>query len=217
MKAYGRLVDAHLLTTGVLAAALLRINGKITPITPTSEERSSLFATFVIGIEACESSIAKGRYLQAHALLRQEMETLAQLKAVRAGKRKKNQSANVAVLEKSLVRLYGDLSATAHVSKPHIVRAVTKHDVSGTDLPGPTRGTRYFPAFDEGLARRTFSLHLVLTLQIVEELGVDLREQYSDEGFTVREIEAVNLAMRLMQAEGMVELGDSSGSSGQLS
>jgi hypothetical protein len=69
MKAYGRLVDAHLLTTGVLAAALLRVNGKITPITPTSEERNALFASFVIGIEACESAIAEGRYLQALALL----------------------------------------------------------------------------------------------------------------------------------------------------
>jgi len=54
----------------------------------------------------------------------------------------------------------------------------------------------------------------MLTLQIVEELGIDLHERYSDEGFTVREAEAVNLAMQLMQAEGMVEVGDSSGSSG---
>jgi hypothetical protein len=104
MRAYGRLIDAHLLTTGVLAAALLRVNGKITPITPTSEERNSLFASFVIGIEACESAIAEGRYLQALALLRQEMETLAQLKHVSAGTRNEKLSPNLAVLENSLGR-----------------------------------------------------------------------------------------------------------------
>lgn len=143
--AYRRLVDAHLLITGVLATGLLRINGKITPITDTSAERDALFASYVIGMEACERTIEEGRYLQAHALLRQEMETLAQLKAVTAGKRKKNRSPNVAVLEKSLARLYDGLSAAAHVSKHHMVRAATEWDVSGENLPGPTSGTRYFP------------------------------------------------------------------------
>jgi len=208
MKAYGRLVDAHLLTTGVLASALLRVNGKIAPVTPTSEERDALFASFVIGIESCESAIAEGRYLQAQALLRQEMETLAQLKAVSAGKRNTKQSPNVGVLEKSLARLYGGLSDAAHVSKHYIVRAATQWDVSGDDLPGPTSGTRYFPAFDEGVARRSFSLHLMLTLGLIEELSIDLHERYNDDGFTKREADAINLVLQLMQAEGMVEIGE---------
>jgi hypothetical protein len=121
--AYRRLVDAHLLITGVLATGLLRINGKITPITYTSAERDALFASYVIGMEACERTIEEGRYLQAHALLRQAMETLAQLKAVTAGKRNENRFPNVAVLEKSLARLYDGLSAAAHVWKHHMVRA----------------------------------------------------------------------------------------------
>lgn len=136
--AYRRLVDAHLLITGVLATGLLRINGKIVQITDTSEERDALFASYVIGMEACERTIGEGRYLQAHALLRQEMETLAQLKAVAAGKRNENRSPNVAVLEESIARLYGGLSAAAHVSKHHMVRAATEWDVSGENLPGPT-------------------------------------------------------------------------------
>jgi len=58
----------------------------------TSEERKAHFAGFVIGMNACESAIEEARYLQAHALLRQEMEILAQLKAVREGRRKPNGS-----------------------------------------------------------------------------------------------------------------------------
>src|SRR5260370_21266222 len=72
--AYRRLVEAHLLITGVLATGLLRINGKITSITEGGEERNALFASYVIGMDLCERAIEEGRYLQAHALLRQEME-----------------------------------------------------------------------------------------------------------------------------------------------
>lgn len=203
--AYRRLVDAHLLITGVLAAALLRINAKIIPITNTSEERNALFASYVIGIEACERAIEEGRYLQAHALLRQEMETLAQLKSVAAGNRNRDRSPNVAVLEKSLARLYDDLSSAAHVSKHHIVRAATEWEVSHENMPGPTSGTRYFPAFVGELARRSFGVHLMLTIGLIEEISIDLHEQHGDAAFTEREVEAVDLAVELMIAEGVLE------------
>lgn len=106
-QAYGRLIDAHPLVAGVLGAGLLRINGVVTEITATSEPRNGLFAAFVIGLKACESAIEEARYLQAHTLLRQELEILAQLKAVRAGRRKPNSSPNVTALDPSLRRLYG--------------------------------------------------------------------------------------------------------------
>ncbi len=207
MRAYGQLVDAHLLITGVLAVALLRVNGKITPITPTSEQHNALFASFVIGIETCESAIVEGRYLQASALLRQEMETLARIKEVSAGK-ENEKTPNVRVLENSLGRLYGSLSDAAHVSKHPIVRAATEYEISTDNLPGPTSGTRYFPAFDEGLARRLFSLHLILTLGLIEELSIDLQKQFGDDAFTEREAKAANLALQLMRAEGMIEIDD---------
>jgi hypothetical protein len=203
--AYRRLVDAHLLITGVLAAGLLRINAKITQITNTSEERNALFASYVIGIEACERAIEEGRYLQAHALLRQEMETLAQLKAVVAGKRSQKRSPNIAMLGRSLARLYDELSAAAHVSKHHIVRAATEFEVPAENLPGPTSGTRYFPVFVEDLARRSFGLHLMLTARLIEEISIDLNEQHGGDGFTKHEVEAVNLAVKLMIAEGILE------------
>lgn len=209
--AYGRLLDAHLLLTGGFASALLRINGKIAPTTRASEERNGLFASFVIGMDTCERAIEEGRYLQAHALLRQEMEALAQVKAVRAGTRKASRSPNVAALEKSLARLYDDLSSAAHLSKPHIVQAATEHAVHGEDLPGPTAGTRYFPAFDKELARRSFGIHLMLTLGLIEEMSIDLHERYPEDGFTKREIEAVNLAVQLMIDEGILAPGGSVG------
>jgi len=148
------------------------------------------------------------RYLQALALLRQEMETLAQLKVVRAGRRNEKRSPNVGVLEKSLARMYDELSAAAHVSKHDLVRSATTWDVSGDDLPGPTSGTRQFPVFDESLARRSFVLHLLLTRWLLAEMTIDLLERYDGEGFTEREAEAATLAELLMQTEGMVTIDE---------
>jgi hypothetical protein len=206
--AYGRLVDAHLLITGVLSAALLRVHGRMTQTDATKEESRALFASFVIGMVVCESAIEEGRYLQALALLRQEMETLAQIKAVRAGKKKAKKPPNVRVLEKSLARQYDELSAAAHVSNPHIVRAATEFDVPGNDLPGPTSGRRYFPAFDGTVARRSFTLHLALTIHLIDEFGTDLHERNTGDGFTERDVEAIELAWRLMQAEGMAAVDE---------
>jgi hypothetical protein len=210
-NAYGRLMDAHLLATGVLAAALLRVNGVISPTTSIGEQRDALFASFVIGITSCENAIEEGRYLQAAALLRQELELLAQLKAVRAGQRNENSSPNLSVIKdtvlgESLARLNGDLCAAAHASKHHVVRSMTEYEVSGDELSGPTSGTRYFPQFDENLARRFFSLHLMLIHAIIVELAVDLPEKCNGDGFTEREVEAVNLSLELVRIEGMIEI-----------
>jgi hypothetical protein len=59
--AYGRLIDARMLVTGVLAAGLLRINGAIAEADQTTFERDALFAAFVIGLEPCETAIAQAR------------------------------------------------------------------------------------------------------------------------------------------------------------
>jgi len=207
-EVYGELLSAHLIITGVLSAALLRINGKCIPHTMKGEERNALFASFVIGMEVCERAIEEGRYLQGIALLRQELETLAQLKAVALGARNENKAPNIANVEQSLSRLYGDLSAAAHVSKHHIVRANVSIDMQGVENSGDTQGTRYFPKLDKELARRLFTTHLLITVRLIEEFSVDLEEQHSEDAFTKRDNQALNVALDLMIGEGMLELID---------
>ena len=206
-QCYGRLQDAHLLIAGVLASALLRINGKIVPTTDLAEQRSSLLASFVIGVDLCERAIEEGRYLQASALVRQELETLAQLHAVAAGRRKEHRSPNMASVTPDLGRLYGDLSAAAHLSKHSLVRSVSEYEMPPGELPGPTDGTRYFPALDRDLARRLFAVHLIVLVRVIEEMGVDLEERYERECLTTEEMRALNVAVGLMASEGVVEIG----------
>lgn len=206
-KAYRRLLDSHLLIVGVLATGMLRTNGKIVEATDTSEERSALFAAYFIGIDLCERAIEEGRYLQAHALLRQEMETLAQLKAVSRGSRNESRSPNISVLEQSLRRMYSELSSAAHVSAHHIVRQATSYEMTNADLLGPTSGSRFFPAFDEHMARTSFTLHLMFTLGVIEEYMNDVNAHHKEEDwFTAHDGEALNVAVQLMQSEGMIEI-----------
>ena len=216
MAAYGRLIDAHMLATGVLASGILRINGAVVEGDQIAFERDALFAAFIIGLGPCECAISEARYIQAHALLRQELEILAQLKAVGANRRKPNGAPNVAALEQSLGRLYGALSAAAHVSKHDIVQRATAWDGEMDGLPGPTNVTRYFPEIDEGLARRSYALHIYMIIRLVEELSADLSTRHKSTAFTDAENRALNLAIDLMAAEGMLEIiadADSNGDS----
>lgn len=206
--AYCGLRDAHAMITGVLAGCLLRIDGKTVPVgDATSCERRALFATYVIGLTTCESAIEEGRYLQASALVRQEMEILAQLKLIRSGSHSEGQQPNVGVLEASIRRLYGDLSTAAHVSKQYVVSAATAWQISGAIPPGSIDATRYFPAFDEQIARRLFALHLMLAMGVLEEFSIDLHYRHDDEGIRERDVEALNHAAQIMIIEGVLESG----------
>ena len=91
------------------------------------------------------------------------------------------------------------------MSKHHIVRTATELEVSVENLRGLISGTRYFPAFVEELARRSFALHLMMILRLIEEMSIELLEQHNDYGCTEREVEAVNLAVQLIITEGMLQ------------
>ncbi len=73
-----------------------------------------------------------------------------------------------------------------------------------TSLSRRTMLGRIYPVFDEELARRLFALHLVLMLNLIDEMNLCYRGQ-DRESFTEAEVEALNLAVKLMNAEGMVE------------
>lgn len=92
------------------------------------------------------------------------------------------------------------------MSRHDIVRSATAWDGELNDLPGPTNVTRYFPAPDEGLARRSYALHIYMIIRLVEELSADLSARHKSAAFTGAENKALNLAIDLMAAEGMLEI-----------
>src|SRR5712671_6852707 len=160
--AFGRVVDAHLLVIGVLGGVLLRTNGKLTQEGALHQERRVLFASYVVGMPLCELAIEEGRYLQALTLLRQEMETLAQIVTSHSGQRKPGKIANVAVLGGDISRIYGDLSAAAHSSNHNMASELLTQVLETEDRV--STGTYFYPVLNKELARKAFALHLFLTM-----------------------------------------------------
>jgi hypothetical protein len=204
-NAYSKLLDANLLTTGVIASALLRVNGEIAPLQNNSLERGALIACFVTGVGFCEKAISEGYYLQALALLRQELETIAAMEEVKQGVRQNGKTPNVGHLPCSLPRLYGDLSAAAHAAKHQVLRSVAEHKEG---LPGGPDGTvvwRMIPGFDNELSRRLYSLHVMLMIQLAVHLN-DYHEELHRFGLTDQEVTCLNMAIDLLLEEKCLEL-----------
>jgi len=197
------MVDAHLLITGVLAGALIRTNGMRTEYDVYHQERQVLFASYVVGMSICEQAIEEGRYLQAMTLLRQEMETLAQIVTSHAGKRESGKLANMAALGKDISRTYGDLSAAAHASNHDMASHLLTAAMEGEEAI--SRATYFYPVANANLARRAFALHLVLTMNLIGQVSIDYYKTHPKDGFGPADQEALNLAVDLLKEEGMLE------------
>jgi hypothetical protein len=206
--ALGDLRNAHLLVVGIAGAFMLRTNGKLAPFDSDRDARGALFAALIMGLGLCEQAIEEGRYLQAHALLRQELELLARLVAIRTGTGRAGRTANVAGLETSLKRLYGSLSDAAHLTRSDLVREATRYSVETPDDPGSVSGTRYFPVIDRDVARRSFALHLYILIHAIAEISGDIAVAHPEARITEEEAGVLDLAIRVMMREGMLERDD---------
>jgi hypothetical protein len=207
--AFGRMVDAHLLVAGVLGGVLLRTNEKRVEYSADTHERSVLFASYVVGMPLCEQAIEEGRYLQALTLLRHEMETLAQIVSSHQGTRVHGKQANVSVLRKDRARMYGTLSAAAHSAKHGMAAELLTQQYESEEWI--TTGTSFYPVLNETLARRSFSFHLVLTIDLIAQMAIDYAKNHPENGIVPLDQEALNLALSLLADEGMVEIDEERG------
>ncbi len=201
----GRLSDAHLLTCGVLAGVLRRTSGLPMKRSAATEERMVLFASFVVGLPLFEQAIEEGRYLQAMALVRQAMETLAQLVGSHHGRRVPGKTVPVNILGTDIARAYGDLSAAAHNANHDLASGLLTREMREPLLPGASRARFFFPVENKGLARQAFALHLVLLMNLIGQAALDYNKAYSGGGFGPRDKEALDLAAELMRAEGVLD------------
>lgn len=209
LEAYGRLTEANLLVTGVIASALLRTNGRASNDRQehATHDCSGLIASFIIGLEPTENAISEGRYLQASALVRQELETLAALEEIKQGRRMDRKTPSVGTLEQSLRRLYDDLSAAAHVSRRDLVAAATTYSGSLPNMPQEIVVRRYIPALDAEVARKLYAVHTLMTIFIAQHLGTHQEEAYQ-QGLVDDEIRALNAAIEMMVVEKMCTSDD---------
>lgn len=201
IEALGPLLQANYLTTKVVASIAMRMDRKKVLLNSIYEERNGLFAVFVLGLFVITDAIVEARYLQAHALIRQEIEILAHLTSIRQGRPRKP-TPNVGGLREDIRRLYGSLSQAAHLSHHHIVRTAVGASSSPEGYED-TKVTRFYPEVDPGLARRSYALQTFIMMQVAEEVclgpgGCSLGAYTDEDHANLRD------AINIMTSEGML-------------
>lgn len=203
-ESYGSVLEAHGLMTGTLFTALMRHNAEPGKTSEETSQRLLLLASFIQGIDLCETSISEGFYLQAAALLKQELEMISAIEEVKAGRRQDGRTPNVTYAPWSLGQLYGALNDAAHVGRGEVLQSVL-----GLVPQGEARAVAMTPNFSADIARRLFSLHVALLTWACWELDCLHKELYG-EGLTAEESGTLLVALRALQQEGVLGVPDAS-------
>ena len=194
-ESYGELKDAHWIAMSVIANSTSRVSGQPGDTSADLSQLLSLSASFVQGIDICETAISEGLYVQAAALLKQEMETVAAIQEIRDEKRKSLATPNVKYLGELAV-LYGDLNRAAHVADENLMQEVVRLEIDEKRIGAPL-----FPIFNEGLAKLFYGLHVVLITMIALEIHRILCEMYGA-GLDEAENDMLARVAQIIQKEG---------------
>lgn len=198
--AYGPELEAHALLTGTLHLALMRQNGRVGKTSAEISQRLLLLASFVQGIDLCESAVSEGFYLQAAALLKQELETMSAIEELKQGRRRDGKTPNVAYAPWSLGTLYGVLNDVAHVGKGVVLESVLA--MAPRDEARPVAMT---PQFNSNVAKHLFAVHTALLCWACWELD-SLHNDIYGQGLSPEETQMLFIAVQHLRDAGV--LGD---------
>lgn len=131
---------------------------------------------FLMGRGTFETTLRRGHYPQALALLRQELEALAHITANRAGKGLAASGApSMHHIPRGLKHHYDILSSETHLSHPgKLIDHVSDEEIdeSGTSV----LTLRCTPVFDKQSTLTAHGLHVVIFACVLEEFVKDLRD-----------------------------------------
>jgi hypothetical protein len=201
-KAYGLILEAHMAVTGAIGSALTRNDGVRSKIVGHSQRQIVLIASFIQGLNIAECAISEGYYVQAAALLRQELETIAALEELKSGKRADQRTPNVKHVPWSLGRLYSDLSKAAHAADHDVLQQVLAPDHSL--LPEDTIGVTMTAQFRKNMAWRMMGFHVALLLLLAVHLDAHYK-MVSGTGLNEMEVAALRNAQQMLLDEGWLE------------
>ena len=201
----------HEVLVSMIAKMLKRIGGKRWPDDLDKEvaikctKVANLQQLFMHGVELCEVTILEGLYGQAAALMRQQMEIIAAIKAVWDGtdgkqknkktkgkKRGKPRTPNINLLPAHIKQHYGALSELTHAAVPeqlHFLFNVTNDDVGAAST---------LPVYKQNLARVLLVLEINLLFELIGSFEVALNEMYG-KGFDDEELKLQKVAFSALQ------------------
>ncbi len=187
-RVYGRLlIEARLLMIGALADLLVFRAGKPGETSEGLGETLLLIVTFWQGQFCTEQVISECQYIKAAAFIKQEIEIISRIIAIRQGVAKDGKTPNVKYAPSNLNAHYGDMNAIAHISRPTIVDALSSIDRD------TFRAASIQPIFNAGLSRNLYEIHLSIFYNVILE-AIELFQQLYPE-----DIELVLPACRLLE------------------
>ncbi|EHU0317757.1 hypothetical protein KY022_002121 [Vibrio parahaemolyticus] len=138
-----------------------------------SEQRKrfeSVLSSFVIGLTSNERSIIESDYVQASCLLRQELETLSQLRHILRGTEVDGETPKRNNIEKYLKNVYRELCALTHVSEFSSINDLTSTSLEGgSSLVLPLRSD-CLATYSDLILKALFSIHIILVKKVISEL-----------------------------------------------
>ena len=199
-EGYGLMLDAHLSVIGVIGNVLYHKQLCPGKTNESISGRMCLLVSFIHGIDICESSISQGLYVQAAALLKQEMETIGAINEYTKERRIDGRTPNISNVDWGLNRLYDELNKLAHVANRHVLNPLFQTEVNEKVKP-----VSITPIYDKLISRRLFGMHIALLIQLARCLETLHKDMY-EETFTENEYVLLNGAhMRLIDEGWLVE------------
>lgn len=193
---YGLLLDAHLSVTAVIGTLLFKDSMKPGNTNEIISGKLSLIASFVQGIDLCETSISEGLYAQAAGLLKQEIETIAAIEEFIVGNRKDGITPNVKHVKWDLKRIYGDLNKVAHVSHKDSFQPLYQAETKGEAVP-----VSIVPIYNKDIARSLYAVHVALLIHLASLL-IDTYKEIYNEKPSAAEYQILTGAIKMMESEG---------------
>jgi len=201
--AYGRLLDGHMLVLGAINLAIDRKNSIPGNTSPKLSNIFSLSVSFLQGIDVCESLISDGYYIQASAILKQEMETIAAIEECWEGVRKERKTPNVKNVKWNLGRFYGDLNRAAHIADKDLLDYLIKMQIDSNRV-----GASAVPVFNKEEAKGMYGLHVCLLLLLLFNIHKLFEEVYGS-GLTETEFMGGVAGFDALADEGWLNPDDS--------
>jgi hypothetical protein len=186
---YGEAVlYSHRLAMAAAIGVLRRFEKKTVavPIAKADQltHRLVLAMSFLQGIYLCYEAIGKGLYVQAAAVLRQEMETIAALVEARTtGHVKKikgrGQQVGKGNIAWQMNRLHGGLCDATHLGNPALLDALYRSAARPEEgLVG--RPIRLMPLYSKGDAINMLACQAGLIVQLFDEIHLVLMDSYGE-------------------------------------
>lgn len=200
-KVCGDLLNAHALGLGIIESIYskyLAIPGKTDD---SVSARLPLIASFIQGIDICETCICEGLYTQAAGILKQELETIAAIDECERGVRKNRSTPNVKYVKFGLSREYSMLNGIGHVSNKEIFEPLYK--VSADPEIEGQQPISILPQFNKELCSYFYAMHILLILQVIEKLDELYIDMY---GFQMSEDlkQAINIVFTVLHKSGFL-------------